>query len=172
MLVSNGYLFLCGMLLIIYNIFQFQTKNYFFLGNSSKKRKIDSLTVKVTSHNEGEAIITDLQENEQEDEFKDDADDSTTSIGSLIWGRMAGFPYWPCFVTKSPTGGDFKRVFGKRKEYHAQFFNWNNESGWVSGAMPWCPINEYQAKAKSACPKGTGLLKTTYRLGSKYLYSN
>jgi len=123
-------------------------------GSSSKKRKIDSVTVKVTSHNEGEAIITDLQENEQEDEFKNDTDDSTTSIGSLIWGRMAGFPYWPCFVTKSPTGGDFKRVFGKRKEYHAQFFNWNNESGWVSGAMLWCPINEYQAKAKSACPKG------------------
>ena len=78
---------------------EFQTKINFFPGSSSKKRKIDSVTVKVTSHNEGEAIITDLQENEQEDEFKDDTDDSTTSIGSLIWGRMAGFPYWPCFVT-------------------------------------------------------------------------
>ena len=95
---------------------------------------------------------------QDDDDFKDNTDNSILSLGSLIWGRMAGFPYWPCFVTKSP-GGDLNRVFGKRKEYHAQFFNWNNESGWVCGAKPWCPIDQYQKKAKVSCPKGTQLFE-------------
>ena len=28
-------------------------------------------------------------------------------VGDLVWGRMAGFPYWPSFVTRSPEGKDF-----------------------------------------------------------------
>jgi hypothetical protein len=25
-------------------------------------------------------------------------------VGDLVWGRMAGFPFWPAFVTRSPEG--------------------------------------------------------------------
>jgi hypothetical protein len=28
-------------------------------------------------------------------------------VGDLVWGRMAGFPYWPSFVTRSPEGKHF-----------------------------------------------------------------
>ena len=84
--------------------------------------------------------------------FKED-DQGKVLLGSLVWGRMSGFPFWPCFITKSPTGVH-QRVFGKRKQFHAQFFNWNNESGWVSSTLPWCSIEEYHKQAKIACPKG------------------
>ena len=47
-----------------------------------------------------------------------------------------------------------KRRFGKRDEHHAQFFNWNNESGWIHSLQDWCSMNEYHSKAKVACPKG------------------
>jgi len=41
--------------------------------------------------------------------------------------------YWACFVTKSPDGV-FKKAKGKGFMYHVQFFNWNDESGWVDQA--------------------------------------
>ncbi len=81
----------------------------------------------------------------------DDEGGDMPKLGSLVWGRMKGFPYWPCFITKNPDG-EFKRDFGfnnKRVEYHAQFFNWNNESGWVSKTMPWCSLEEYKKKANA-----------------------
>ena len=94
------------------------------------------------------------------DEFGE-SDDETSGgkgakrflLGSLVWGRMPGFPYWPCFITKSPSGV-WKKAIGRRHEYHAQFFNWNNESGWISNAMPWCSVEDYHKEAKFACPKG------------------
>jgi hypothetical protein len=38
----------------------------------------------------------------------------------------------------------------RRCDYHVQFFNWNNESGWVRNTQPWCTLEEFQAKAKTA----------------------
>ena len=32
--------------------------------------------------------------------------DEFPRVGDLVWGRMAGFPYWPSFVTRSPEGKD------------------------------------------------------------------
>lgn len=86
-----------------------------------------------------------------DDEFDSDGetDAGNPKLGSLVWGRMKGFPFWPCFITRNPEG-EFKRDFGytgKRIEYHAQFFNWNDESGWVSKTMPWCSMEEYMKKA-------------------------
>lgn len=118
------------------------------------KSKVRKKQVKVTSDDKGKDSIMDLDEDKIDDEFSVGVEsEDKPLLGSLIWGRMSGFPYWPCFVTKGPDG-DIKRVFGKRVEYHAQFFNWNNESGWVTGSMPWCPIDQYHSKAKLACPKG------------------
>lgn len=123
----------------------------------TKKAKMNSTTIvplKVSSC-QSEAEIQDLIPNNSSLESElasSEDDDDSPNLGSLVWGRMAGFPYWPCFVTKGPDGRH-KRGH-KRAEYHVQFFNWNNESGWVSGVMPWCPIDEYKALAKCACPKG------------------
>ena len=87
------------------------------------------------------------------DTSDDDDDDSSgpvqpelPKLGSLIWGRLPGFPYWPCFVTRSPEN-EYKRDFGKRSEYHVQFFNWNDESGWVTKTLPWCSLEEYKILA-------------------------
>ena len=88
-------------------------------------------------------------------EFKQDSHGKGAmlpKLGSLVWGRLPGFPYWPCFVTKCPDTGEYRRLYEgyKRCDYHVQFFNWNNESGWVRKTKPWCTIEEFQAMAKSA----------------------
>lgn len=46
---------------------------------------------------------------------------SGPKLGELIWGRMPGFSYWPCFVTKSPDG-EHRRDKGSagRVEFHVQ----------------------------------------------------
>jgi hypothetical protein len=124
----------------------------------SKRCASSPAAVRVSSPQDDGVLMEDLTKaNNVKDEFDSDrgqgSDDDTTKLGSLVWGQMSGFPYWPCFVTKSPDG-DHKRSIGKRAEYHAQFFNWNDESGWITGSMPWCPINDYHTKAKIACPKG------------------
>jgi hypothetical protein len=36
--------------------------------------------------------------------------DEFPRVGDLVWGRMAGFPYWPSFVTRSPEGKIPSRV--------------------------------------------------------------
>ena len=97
--------------------------------------------------------IEDIREND-EDDFASESDSQADSsdepkLGSLVWGRMRGFSYWPCFITKSPRG-EYKRDHGastKRVEYHAQFFNWNNESAWLSKTMPWTSMEEYKKRA-------------------------
>ena len=56
-------------------------------------------------------------------------------LGDLVWGRMSGFPFWPSFVTRSPQG-QYKRPGPNGKQcYHVQFFNWNDESGWVNSVI-------------------------------------
>lgn len=73
-------------------------------------------------------------------------------VGDLVWGRMAGFPFWPSFVTRSPQG-QYCRDGGKgRMSYHVQFFNWNDESGWVNSALEFDglePFKKIAAKKKS-----------------------
>ena len=108
-----------------------------------KKVKVSSMN---DENDKTSVMIEDLKES---DEF-----DDNPNLGSLVWGRMSGFPYWPCFVTKSPVSGETTRKYKKREESHAQFFNWNNESGWIQSVLPWCSMNEYHSRAKIACPKG------------------
>ena len=68
-------------------------------------------------------------------------------VGDLVWGRMAGFPYWPCFVTRSPQG-QYCRDAGKGKmSYHAQFFNWNDESGWVNAVIEFDGLDSFKKLA-------------------------
>ncbi|CAB4058958.1 MSH6 [Lepeophtheirus salmonis] len=62
---------------------------------------------------------------------------------------MAGFPYWPCFVTRS-SDGDYIREAKNKISVHVQFFNWNDESGWVTKTMPWCSVAEFRRFAKEA----------------------
>ena len=84
-------------------------------------------------------------------------------LGSLVWGRMAGFPYWPCFVTKNPEG-EHRRRNAKGTLHHVQFFNWNDESGWVSSAMPWCTLEEFRAQADKV-PKSSPQYKSWHPQG-------
>ena len=77
----------------------------------------------------------------------DGEDNNLPRLGSLVWGRMKGFPFWPCFVVKSAQTGSFVRDHPPlansnkpRRDYHVQFFNWNNETGWVARTLPWCSM--------------------------------
>ena len=80
------------------------------------------------------------------------ADDEFPRLGDVIWGRMSGFPFWPSFVTKSPQG-PYKKVGANGKAtYHVQFFNWNDESGWVNAALEFEGLDAFKkiaAKKKS-----------------------
>ena len=79
-------------------------------------------------------------------------DDEFPRLGDLVWGRMSGFPFWPSFVTKSPQG-QYKKVGANGKaNYHVQFFNWNDESGWVNAALEFDGLDSFKkiaAKKKS-----------------------
>lgn len=73
-------------------------------------------------------------------------------VGDLVWGRMPGFPFWPCFVTRSPQGQYCKDAGKGRMSYHVQFFNWNDESGWVNSALEFDGLESFKkiaAKRKS-----------------------
>jgi hypothetical protein len=73
-------------------------------------------------------------------------------VGDLVWGRMPGFPFWPCFVTRSPQGQYCKDAGKGRMSYHVQFFNWNDESGWVNSALEFDGLESFKkiaAKKKS-----------------------
>jgi hypothetical protein len=73
-------------------------------------------------------------------------------VGDLVWGRMPGFPFWPCFVTRSPQGQYCKDGGKGKMMYHVQFFNWNDESGWVNTAMEFDGLPSFKklaAKKKS-----------------------
>lgn len=117
-----------------------------------KPLPLPSVSVSVPKYSDP---IEDIREYD-EDDFASESESSQQAdsgdepkLGSLAWGRMRGFSYWPCFITKSP-GGEYKRDHGpstKRVEYHAQFFNWNNESAWLSKTMPWTSMDEYKKRA-------------------------
>ena len=139
-----------------------------------KPLPLPSVSVSVPKYSDA---IEDIREGD-EDDFASESDEQADSgdkpkLGSLVWGRMRGFSYWPCFITKSP-GGEYKRDHGtstKRVEYHAQFFNWNNESAWLSKTMPWTSMEEYKKRAdaisknkspaewKAWHPVGKGMVK-------------
>lgn len=112
----------------------------------SSQEILAKLPVLNVSLPEGEENITDLHENVLDDFAS--TDENGIGLGSLVWGRMAGFPYWPCFVTQSPEGRIRKESNKRGLEYYAQFFNWNNESGWIRKAMPWKSLEEFQALAR------------------------
>lgn len=87
-------------------------------------------------------------------------------IGDLVWGRMSGFPFWPSFVTKSPTGQYRREGPSGKASYHVQFFNWNDESGWVNAVIEFDGLDSFKKIAakkktdKSYNPsKGTMLTK-------------
>ena len=72
------------------------------------------------------------------------AEDEFPRVGDLVWGRMSGFPFWPSFVTKSPAG-QYKKVGSNGKaNYHVQFFNWNDESGWVNAVLEFDGIDSFK----------------------------
>ena len=49
--------------------------------------------------------------------------DEFPKIGDLVWERTSGFPFWPCFVTKSPNGKYRREGPSGKASYHMQFFN-------------------------------------------------
>ena len=65
-------------------------------------------------------------------------------MGDLVWGRMSGFPFWPCFVTKSPQGLSKKPGPNGKQSYHVQFFNWNDESGWVNAVLEFDGLDSFK----------------------------
>lgn len=70
--------------------------------------------------------------------------DEFPKIGDLVWGRMSGFPFWPCFVTKSPTGQYRREGPSGKASYHVQFFNWNDESGWVNAVIEFDGLDSFK----------------------------
>jgi len=73
-------------------------------------------------------------------------------VGDLVWGRMAGFPFWSSFVTKSPQGQYRREGANGKMSYHVQFFNWNDESGWVNTVLEFDGLDSFKklaAKKKS-----------------------
>jgi len=78
--------------------------------------------------------------------------DEFPKIGDLVWGRMSGFPFWPSFVTKSPAGQYRREGPSGKASYHVQFFNWNDESGWVNAVIEFDGLDSFKkiaAKKKS-----------------------
>ena len=65
-------------------------------------------------------------------------------LGDLVWGRMSGFPFWPSFVTKSPQGQYRKPGPNGKQCYHVQFFNWNDESGWVNAVLEFDGLDSFK----------------------------
>jgi len=70
--------------------------------------------------------------------------DEFPRVGDLVWGRMSGFPFWPCFVTKSPTGQYRREGPSGKASYHVQFFNWNDESGWVNAVIEFDGLDSFK----------------------------
>ena len=70
--------------------------------------------------------------------------DEFPKIGDLVWGRMSGFPFWPCFVTKSPTSQYRREGPSGKASYHVQFFNWNDESGWVNAVIEFDGLDSFK----------------------------
>ena len=75
------------------------------------------------------------------------SDDEFPRLGDLVWGRMSGFPFWPSFVTRSPQGQYKKMGSNGKANYHVQFFNWNDESGWVNAALEFDGLDSFKAIA-------------------------
>ena len=107
-----------------------------------------------------EAELDEAEEEEDDFDGPDEEENGVPRLGSLVWGRMKGFPFWPCFVTKCPATGKFSRegvTPGKSAKattnFHVQFFNWNNETGWVGKVLPWCTMQAFEEQAKEATKK-------------------
>jgi hypothetical protein len=85
------------------------------------------------------SIPTEQKESSDKDEFP--------RIGDLVWGRMPGFPFWPAFITRSPEGLYTRPLANGKSTSHVQFFGWNDESGWVTTALPFEGLESFQAIA-------------------------
>jgi len=70
--------------------------------------------------------------------------DEFPRVGDLVWGRMSGFPFWPSFVTRSPQGVFKRDLPSGKKSYHVQFFNWNDESGWVNAVQEFDGLDSFK----------------------------
>ena len=80
------------------------------------------------------------------------AEDEFPRMGDLVWGRMSGFPFWPSFVTKSPQGVCKKPGPNGKLSYHVQFFNWNDESGWVNAVLEFDGLDSFKKIAGKIFP--------------------
>ncbi|NXF94233.1 MSH6 protein, partial [Eubucco bourcierii] len=54
------------------------------------------------------------------------------SPGDLAWGKMEGYPWWPCLVYNHPTERTVVRGKGRSTRIHVQFFDDSPTRGWVS----------------------------------------
>jgi len=70
--------------------------------------------------------------------------DEFPRVGDLVWGRMSGFPFWASFVTKSPLGQYRREGPSGKASYHVQFFNWNDESGWVNAVIEFDGLDSFK----------------------------
>jgi len=74
--------------------------------------------------------------------------DEFPRVGDLVWGRMPGFPFWPAFVTRNPDNIYRRELANGKSTFHVQFFNWNDESGWVSSAIEFEGLDAFKLVAK------------------------
>ncbi|NWY04889.1 MSH6 protein, partial [Nothoprocta ornata] len=54
------------------------------------------------------------------------------SAGDVVWGRLEGYPWWPCLVYEHPSEGSVVRGAGSAARLHVQFFDESPTRGWVS----------------------------------------
>ncbi|CAG5122184.1 unnamed protein product [Candidula unifasciata] len=74
-----------------------------------------------------------------------ETDDSRWPEGQLLWGKIRGYPFWPCMVSRDPFSKLFTKTLGKSvavshrswktsRSYHVQFFGKETEHSWINEA--------------------------------------
>lgn len=53
------------------------------------------------------------------------------SVGDIVWGKVAGHPWWPCKIAEEEQSGEFTKMQGKSRLYHMNYYGETCETGWV-----------------------------------------
>ncbi|XP_077202037.1 histone-lysine N-methyltransferase NSD2 isoform X2 [Paroedura picta] len=115
----------------------------------SKERRNRKRSIKYDSVLEqgfgGEALISETSSpsgkkipSEEDSPAITEKDDRTNvlkyNVGTLVWSKVSGYPWWPCMVTTDPLLHNFTKINGQKKsfrQYHVQFFGDAPERAWV-----------------------------------------
>jgi len=73
------------------------------------------------------------------------------SVGSLVWAKVVGYPWWPGLVSYHPTQAREHRGTGAGTEIHVQFLG-ENHRDWVAASLvrPWGQHVDVEQREKEA----------------------